>query len=314
MNLKTTFFERALFLSWYCSKADCAFCYMSTQKNLIRNPRRARRSFASIFAEAIISEACGWQIEFLSGGYDSFSMDELVFIAKTIREITGKKQWLNIGVLSKEELSLLKPYTEGVVGAVECINPVIRRTVCPSKPLSEILSCFSACDELGLKKGVTIIIGLGETLKDFERLEDFIRVNRITRVTFYSLNPHRGTPFKYSPPIQYYEEWVKKTRRAFHNLWITAGAWHDKTHYYSRLLRAGADNITKFPAIKLFGSRIAQEVEKQVSLGGRNFRGTLTRLPNINWDEEVDKLGVGEEVKQEIKLKLRAYLQRMKQG
>ena len=27
--------ERAVFLSWWCDKGDCAFCYMSTQKNKI---------------------------------------------------------------------------------------------------------------------------------------------------------------------------------------------------------------------------------------------------------------------------------------
>ncbi|HJX05831.1 MAG TPA: radical SAM protein, partial [Candidatus Nanoarchaeia archaeon] len=122
MDLITSCFERAIFLSWYCSKADCAFCYMSTQKDKIREPTKARRSFASIFAEAIISKACGWEIEFLSGGYDSFSNQELLFIIKGIYEITGKKQWLNLGTLDEAELKLFKPYVEGVIGTLECAN------------------------------------------------------------------------------------------------------------------------------------------------------------------------------------------------
>ena len=28
--------ERAIFLSWWCDKGDCAFCYMSTQKDKIK--------------------------------------------------------------------------------------------------------------------------------------------------------------------------------------------------------------------------------------------------------------------------------------
>ena len=104
--MKTTHFERALFLSWYCSKADCKFCYMSTQKQKIKlkNPKFARRKLESIYAEALICKHLSWEIEFLSGGYESFSIEELVEIAKNVKKIYGKKQWLNIGMLKKEEL------------------------------------------------------------------------------------------------------------------------------------------------------------------------------------------------------------------
>ena len=36
--------ERAVFLSWWCDKGDCAFCYMSTQKDKIKDPTKARRN------------------------------------------------------------------------------------------------------------------------------------------------------------------------------------------------------------------------------------------------------------------------------
>jgi len=313
-NLKTTCFERAIFLSWYCSKADCAFCYMSTQKDKIKEPLKARRSFASIFAEAIISKACRWEVEFLSGGYDSFSSDELLFIIKGVYEITGKKQWLNIGALKEEELKNFSPYVEGFIGTLECANPELRNKICPSKPMSEILSSFAACNKLGIKKGITVIIGLGETIADFDILEKFIRENNISRITFYSLNPQKGTPFKTSPSIDYYEQWVKKTRKAFPDLWITAGAWHDKINYFSRLLKAGANNITKFPVLRLFGTEKAREVEEEVQLAGRKFIGTLTKLPKIDWNKEVDKLGFDAELKKKIKIKLNSYLKKMKQN
>jgi len=307
-NLKTTCFERAIFLSWYCSRADCAFCYMSTQKNRIKEPLKARRSFASIFAEAIISKACGWEIEFISGGYDSFSKEELLFIIKGVYEITGKKQWLNIGALDEAELKLFKPYTEGFIGTLECANPELRKKICPSKPLSEIMKSFDWCDKLGISKGVTVIIGLGETIDDFDFLKNFIQDNEIARITFYALNPQKGTMFKSSPPIDYYEKWIAMTREAFPNLWITAGAWHDKTHYYSRLLRAGANNITKFPVLKLFGTEKAEQVEEEAKLAGRNLVGTLTEMPKLDWDERVDELTFDENLKNNIKEKLRKYL------
>ena len=77
---KTTWFERAIFLSWYCAKGDCKFCYMSTQKKLIKDPKKARRSFESILAEVFLCKKLGWKIEFLSGGYESFSRQELLFL------------------------------------------------------------------------------------------------------------------------------------------------------------------------------------------------------------------------------------------
>jgi biotin synthase-like enzyme len=313
-DLTTTCFERAIFLSWYCSKADCAFCYMSTQKdriNKLKNPNMARRSFASILAEAIISKACDWEIEFISGGYDSFSKEELLLIIKGVYEITGKKQWLNIGTLDEAELKLFKPYTEGFIGTLECVNPELRKKICPSKPLSEIIRSFAFCDKLGIKKGITVIIGLGETINDFDSLKTFIQKNNLARITFYSLNPQKGTSFTSSPPIDYYEQWITKTREAFPDLWITAGAWHDKTNYFSRLLKAGANNITKFPVLRLFGSKKAEEIEEQTRLAGRKLIGTLTKLPKIGWDKEVDNLDLNEDLKRKIKEKMSDYLKNM---
>jgi biotin synthase-like enzyme len=274
-------FERAIFLSWYCSKGDCAFCYMSTQKGLIAEPKKARRSKASILAEAVISKACGWEVEFLSGGYDSFSESEIAEISKGVSEITGSRQWLNLGALKHKELEALMPYSQGYIGTLECANPVLREKLCPSKPLGEIVRTFKACDRLGLKKGATLIIGLGETLDDFPNLEAFIREHALSRITFYSLNPQKGTAFRKSPPIDYYEKWIAMARIAFPALHIVAGAWSDKTHYFSRLLKAGANNFTKFPALKKFGSSEARLVEAEVRAAGRLLSGTLTRLPSI---------------------------------
>ena len=69
--------ERAIFLSWWCDKGDCAFCYMSSQKPRISEPEKARRNINSILAEAELIRRMGWNVEFLSGGYGSFSTDEI---------------------------------------------------------------------------------------------------------------------------------------------------------------------------------------------------------------------------------------------
>lgn len=306
---KDTWFERALFLSWYCSKGDCAFCYMSTQKPLIKDPKKARRSMASVFAEALICRACNWEIEFLSGGYDSFTIEELAFISKTISKITGKKQWLNIGTLSQAELRKLKPYAEGYVGTLECVNEKLRKKICPSKPLDEIAQTFEHCNCLGLKKAVTVIIGLGESLDDFEYLAQFILTHDISRITYYSLNPQKGTIFKKSPGLDYYSEWINMTRKRFPYIHITAGAWHDKVDYYARLLTAGADNFTKFPAIRFFGTPTAGKLADSINDSKRNLVSNFDIIPEIEIPEFFR-----DDLRQQVSIKLQKYLKKMKKA
>lgn len=287
--IKKTWFERAIFLSWYCSKGDCKFCYMSTQKDLIKDPKKARRRIEGILAEALISKACGWKIEFLSGGYESYAIPELADITKKVYAITGQKQWLNIGVLKKEEIKKFLPYIEGVCGAVECINPEVHSDVCPSKPLGPITKMLKEAESLGLKKAITIIIGLGETEKDIPLLIDFIKKHKIDRITFYALNPHKGTIFKKGPKTDYYVKWIKSARKEFPNLKIIAGSWVNRISEIHLLLEAGADAITKFPAIKLFNTKYARQIEAEAKKAGRKFEGTMTKKPKINFKRELER-------------------------
>ena len=272
-----TWFERAIFLSWYCSKGDCKFCFMSIQKPRIKNPRLARRKIEGILKEAKICKRQGWKVEFLSGGYESYTIDELVWITKKVYEVTGQKQWLNIGVLSKEEMKKFKPYIKGVAGAVESANEKIRKEACPSKSLKEIEKMLKEANELGLKKGITIIIGLGETEKDIQKLHKFIKKHKIDRTTFYRLNPHKGTIYKKGPESGYYAKWIAKTRIKFPKLEIIAGSWVDRLDEIDLLLRAGANAITKFPAIKFFGTKYAKEIEDKAMQAGRTFKGSMTK-------------------------------------
>ena len=313
--MKNVFFERALFLSWYCSKADCKFCYMSTQKDRIKNPRLARRRFESIFAEAIISRLCNWKIEFLSGGYDSFSADELACITKTVCKITKQKQWLNIGALTKDELKRFKPYIQGVCGTVECINQRLRAELCPSKPLKPILDMFKACDELGLKKTITIIIGLGETEKDIPLLIEFIRTHTVDKLTFYALNPHDKTQFKSGPKTEYYANWVSAVRQAFPKLEIVAGSWVDRLSEISALLKAGANNITKFPSIKLFSSKYAEQIEEEVKKAGKTFASNMIRLPDFRKAKAIiKKLNFDSDMERRVMKKLGQYRKQMEKN
>lgn len=284
---------------------------MSTQKDKIKDPKLAKRRKESILAEAIICKACGWKVEFLSGGYESFDIDDLVDITKKIYYITGQKQWLNIGVLNKEEIEKFIPYIEGVCGAVECVNEEVHDFVCPSKSISEIIEMFRICDELNLKKSMTLIVGLGETEEDIPKLVEFIKKYGMSKITFYALNPHEGTIFKKGPETEYYVKWISKIRNNFLDLEIVAGSWVDRLEEISELLNAGADAVTKFPSIKLFNSKFAKEIEKKAEIAGREFQGTMTELPDIRWDKKVDELDFDEVLKNQIKIKIHQYLKTM---
>lgn len=272
------YFERAIFISWYCSKGDCKFCYMSTQKDKIKNPRLARRTKESILAEARLCKLLDWKIEFISGGYESFTMEEIKDLLKEIKNIYKEKLWLNIGTLTEEELIILKPYTVGVSGPLECVNPKLRKIICPSKPMEDIDIMFKAADKLGLKKSITIILGLGETIDDFKHLKKIIKDYNVDQITFYRLKPQKGTVFENAKPItkEYFVDWIAKTHQEFPGIKIIVGSWIGHLDEISDLIKAGASGITKFPAIKMFGNKYAKQIESEVNKVAV-FKSNLTR-------------------------------------
>jgi biotin synthase-like enzyme len=268
--------ERAIFLSWWCDKGDCSFCYMSSQKPLIRDPKKARRRVEAILAEAEMVRRMGWNIEFLSGGYGAFTTSEIKNIATEIHQITANPVWLNVGITS--ELAAYGGEVIGITGAVEVANPELHRKICPSKPLDDINAMLSEAGELGFKKAITIILGLGETPEDLQYLWEIIDLQGIDRVIFYSLNPHPDTPYADTPqPASlYYAGVVAATRIKFPKLEIITGTWVDNLANIGPLILAGSNGITKFPLFKMFGTRYGRRVEEEVHWAGRKLMGTFT--------------------------------------
>ena len=268
--------ERAVFLSWWCDKGDCAFCYMSTQKDKIKDPKKARRNINNIYAEAEMCKRLDWNIEFLSGGYESFTTQEIKDIATTIKEITGDGVWLNTGIT--DELNEYGHEIKGITGAVEVANPKIHENVCPSKKLEDISNMLDVAGDLGFKKAITIILGLGETLNDVEYIIDYIRDHKIDRIIFYSLNPHKETIYANSsqPASLYYAQVVAQVRLAFPDIEIICGTWIDNLANIGILILSGANGITKFPLFKMFGTKYGKRVEEEVKWAGRELKGTFT--------------------------------------
>ena len=268
--------ERAVFLSWWCDKGDCAFCYMSTQKNKIKDPTKARRNINNILAEAEMCRRLNWNIEFLSGGYKSFTTQEIKQIATDIKDITGDGVWLNTGIT--DELNEYGSEIKGITGAIEVANPEIHEKVCPSKKLDDISNMLDVAGDLGFKKAITIILGLGETLDDVDYLIDYIKDHNIDRVIFYSLNPHKETVYANSsqPASLYYAQVVAQVRLAFPDIEIICGTWIDNLANIGILILSGANGITKFPLFKMFATKYGKRVEEEVKWAGRKLKGTFT--------------------------------------
>ena len=78
------------------------------------------------------------------------------------------------------------------------------------------------------------------------------------------------------------------------------GIWTDRVERVEMLLKAGANSISKFPIMRKFGSKEAKEIEKQAKKAGREFEGTITRLPEVNWKKEIEKIKLEKEMKNSL--------------
>ena len=268
----------------------------------------------SMIVDAILGKNLGWKFEYLTGGYANRNIEDIVKIAKIISEVYNQKIWVNLGVLTEEEMAKLSPYVEGICASMETLNEELHNSICPDKPMEPYFEMLELAKEKGFKTSITIVIGLGEKKKDIDQVLSFIKEYGLDRITFYALKPVKGTEFENtkSPEIEYYSWWIKKVREEFPEIEIIAGLTPKKVDYVKDILEAGATAITKFPAVRLFGSEKAKSIEEQASLAGREFQGTLTKLSSVDWDKEVDKLDLNSELKEKVREKLKLYLKKMK--
>ena len=305
-------YGRCIFLSWYCDLGTCKFCFRSTVKHKIQHAKTAKRSLSSDLVEALLCKKLGWRVEFLTGGYKIFPIEELVERAKLISKVYGEKIWLNLGVISREDLDLFKPYVKGIVSSIETIDPELHDKICPDKKIAPYEEMFDYAQEF--KRSMTMVIGLGEKREDFELLKKFITKHKLDRITFYALKPVKGTIFENSngPETEDYLWWIASTRIAFPKIEIIAGTTARRYEEVGMLLKAGANAFTKFPVTKMFGTKEAHKIESDIKENGRQLKGTLTVLPEFDWDKEIEAIGLDKELEVEVKEKLGLYLKRIK--
>jgi biotin synthase-like enzyme len=304
-------FGRCIFLSFYCDRGTCTFCFRSTQKHLISHPDKARRSLPSIIAEAMMIKAFGWRIEFLTGGYGILDDAELLRTIQLVSQILDEKIWINLGEVSTSLLEELTPYVEGIVSSIETVEEQLHKEVCPDKPIAPYIDMIAQGHRLGFKQSMTIVIGLGEKKEDFALLERFIRTNNISRITIYALRPVAGTPFTKGPDPLTVAWWIAKTRIAFPTLEIIAGSAAYRIPEISLFLRAGANAITKLPATTIFNTPKGQAVCDEVRKANRTFTSLFTckDVSSLtDWDAMLEKTDLTASEKEQVRITLQRYL------
>lgn len=306
-----TWYGRCIFLSWYCDLGTCKFCFRSTQKHKIKFAVNAKRTLSSVIVEALLCRELGWRIEFLTGGYRIYPINELVEMTKLVSKVYGEKIWLNLGVISKEDLEKFRPYIIGIVSSIETINKNLHKEVCPDKDIESYEKMFEYAKDL--KKSMTIVIGLGEKKEDLELLYKFIEKHKLDRITFYALKPVKGTMFENAsgPKTEEYLWWIANTRIKFPKIEIIAGTTPKRFEEVGELMKAGANAFTKFPATKMFGTRSAIRIEKDIAKSGKKLIGTITKLPEVNWNKKIEELRLEKELEKYVKEKMNLYLKRM---
>ncbi|HLD00751.1 MAG TPA: hypothetical protein VJC39_03325 [Candidatus Nanoarchaeia archaeon] len=306
-----TWYGRCIFISWYCSLADCTFCFRSTNQHKEMHPEGSRRSMGSILLEALFARIFNWRIEFVTGGYGIMPFPNLLEIIRNISLVYGEKVWINLGVMAPSHIEQLKPYVKGIYSSLETLTPGLHEHVCPSKPIAPYDKMFSVLDK-DFKKSIAVIVGLGDKIEDMNYLFDFVEKHNLDRVTMYALKPVRGTEYTAGPSPDEYLQWLARLRIKFPKLQIVAGTNLRRSEEAGYLMWAGANAVTKFPATKQFGTKKAHLFSDLINSRNREFISNITTYPNINWEEEIDKLPIKEEYKTEMKQKISPYLNRFR--
>jgi|ETNmetMinimDraft_2_1059921.scaffolds.fasta_scaffold00473_12 biotin synthase-like enzyme len=302
----TAYAGRCIFLSWYCSIADCDFCYRSVIKHKQGNPKKAKRSMGSVLLEALFSKTFDWPLEFITGGLGIMPFPELVEHIKAISDVYGSKVWLNLGGFSEEQIEELRPYVEGVCGSMETLHPKLHDETCPSKPIKPFSDMFKKLK--GFRKSIAVIVGLGDSYSDIHYLLDFIKEHELDRITMYPLKPVRGTRYTTGPSTDEFLKWMSRVRVEFPKIEIVAGTNLRRAEESGLYMKAGANGITKFPLLKEFGNESSIAVKKLIEDAGREFVGNITEQVDVDWEKEINALPISDAYKEQMLNSLPLYL------
>lgn len=240
--------------------------------------------------------------------------EEIDRYTRLVKQALGEKLWLNLGVVPARQLETLQEDIEGIVASLETLEPKLHKKTCPDKPIQPYINMLDKAKELGMKRSITLVIGLGEDESHWQHVEEFIKENPLERITIYALRPVRGTPYEKGPSSQELAWWIAKTRTTFPKIEIIAGTAEYRIPEIPLLLKAGANALTKLPATKLFNTQQAKDIKDYIEKTGRKWVSTLEHTnPQtvIDVEEELKRLDLTEKEREEVKKTLASYLRMM---
>ena len=146
-------------------------------------------------------------------------------------------EWDGLGT----QYELLITQLSGIKADINRYN-AISETIIQNKEINELLEECSKEINTNMTKLSQLIFALDKMIELQKQVqqtlrEKFVKENKIDRITFYALNPHPATCFDKPPSKEYYAQWISKTREAFPDLDIVAGAWTDKIEYYKDIMK-----------------------------------------------------------------------------
>ncbi|RME77268.1 radical SAM protein [Candidatus Woesearchaeota archaeon] len=308
-------FERSIFINWTCGIADCKYCYLSTKpKHTPGSQTTAKRSQASILAEALICKLMGWKVGYITGGLRVESTDELIDLSRKLEMILGHKIMMNFGPFSRSEVEKLSSYITGMGSAIESFNEELHNFICPSKPLRQLLQFLEYLEEFKLKKIITIILGMGEQMGDVDEVIAKVEEYNIDTVQLCFLKPQENTIFAQVPPpdMYYMAWWAAKLRIAHPHLKIKVALVHERIDDFHLLLDAGINAFSRFMIFSDFAQPFAQKLVQECAKGGRKLKGNFLNIPTISLEQEVNNLAFDEELKSSVLEKAQQYLEKLK--
>lgn len=305
---------RCIFLSFYCSVNTCDFCFRSVSHKSKHDPEKAMRSLGSILSEALLIKAFDWRIEFLTGGYGIADFTQVQRYVKLVKAILDEPIWLNLGVLPGGQLKELCGDVGGIVASLETLEPSLHKKTCPDKPIEPYVRMLNYAKEYGMKRSITLVIGLGETRDDWTYVEEFMTEHSLERITIYALRPVQGTPYEHGPTSQEVAWWIAKVRTTFPTVEIIAGTAEYRIPEVPLFLKAGANAITKLPVTKMFNKQAARELEDAIAGTGRTWVSKISHEDPelaIDFDKIIASLDLSDDEREELKTVLERYLKKM---
>ena len=289
---REAYFEMPVFMSRIAEHFD--------ETSMFFDVKAPRRSMSSIEAEVHLCKQLGWS-PVLRVDNELYKFSEILDVIKKAATICDKKIDVAMGSLTRNELDMTRPYVSTIIARLASVNKGVQKRFVPNKLIFDQLATLG--EAKGFEKGLDIILGMGETLDDVPELIRFIQTHGISKVTFFLADKQAAQ--KRPPSSFYVARWIAETRIRFPSIKIVAGTLLERQAEVGLFMRAGANAITQFPALKIFNSEQSRIIEEEFKNAKRNFIGTFSDSSKL---DAIDR----SLIKEEVLGKLEKYIEAMK--